>query len=275
MAEVRARCWQALRIVLEPQCLAFAAHRREGRRGKSARGAVAMLADLELGLARAQRGIAAPVQSARPLTCNGLPSLSTASAKDEQPPRLAGNIRLEAFAGLDPIPAACHGGLAVVDADRGHHAIRACRCTSSRARRSAIAAPPKASRRNSAAARSLRSIRGPQELAERGLRFRAVDPVDRRGVIAADQEQPLDRGEARLLVVIARILGEIGGVLPSSPCVGLISTKGTAVWPRWHVRAAATMKSPERRRAGCRCPAAAARSHRSAARGHAGRCARP
>ena len=42
------------------------------------------------------------------------------------------------------------------------------------------------------------------------LRLRPVDAVDRRGVIARDDQQPLDAGEPRLLVVIFGILGEIG-----------------------------------------------------------------
>ena len=49
-----------------------------------------------------------------------------------------------------------------------------------------------------------------QERRERTLRLRPVDAVDRRCVIACDDQQPLDAGEPRLLVVIFEILGEIG-----------------------------------------------------------------
>ena len=49
-----------------------------------------------------------------------------------------------------------------------------------------------------------------QERRQRGLRLRAVDAVDRGGVIARDHQQPLDAGEPRLLVVIFAVLGEIG-----------------------------------------------------------------
>ena len=49
-----------------------------------------------------------------------------------------------------------------------------------------------------------------QERRQRALRLRPVDAVDRSGVIACDDKQPLDAGEPRLLVVIFGILGEIG-----------------------------------------------------------------
>jgi len=42
------------------------------------------------------------------------------------------------------------------------------------------------------------------------LRLRPVDAVDRGGIIARDDQQPLDAGKPRLLVVIFGILGEIG-----------------------------------------------------------------
>jgi len=46
--------------------------------------------------------------------------------------------------------------------------------------------------------------------ASAGLRLRAVDAVDRSGIIAGDDKQALDAGKARLLVVIFGIFGEIG-----------------------------------------------------------------
>ena len=49
-----------------------------------------------------------------------------------------------------------------------------------------------------------------QERRQRALRLRPVDAVDRGGVIARDDQQPLDAGEPRLLVVIFGILGQIG-----------------------------------------------------------------
>ena len=49
-----------------------------------------------------------------------------------------------------------------------------------------------------------------QEGGKCGLRLRPVDAVDWRRVVAGDHQQPLDAGEARLLVVIFGILGEIG-----------------------------------------------------------------
>ncbi len=49
-----------------------------------------------------------------------------------------------------------------------------------------------------------------QERRQRGLRFRAVDAVDRRGVEACNHQQPLNGGETRLIVVIFAVFGEIG-----------------------------------------------------------------
>src|SRR5579859_4444903 len=49
-----------------------------------------------------------------------------------------------------------------------------------------------------------------EERVKRRLGLWSVDAIDRRRIVAADDKQPLDAGEPRLLVVIFAGLGQIG-----------------------------------------------------------------
>src|SRR5690349_25090967 len=89
------------------QRLAAAAHVDDGKSGgsKTLAGAVALFANFELVLARAEWVIAAPVQ--RPLLEFDGPVFGiNGFCKAENPFRLTGDVRMQAFARIDPIPAA-------------------------------------------------------------------------------------------------------------------------------------------------------------------------
>src|SRR5882672_8915359 len=103
------------------QRFAAAAHVDGGKasRGETAGAAVALFVGLELGLARAKLGGAAPVQ--RPVlelegTVLDIDSLGEA----ENLLGLTGDVGMQAFAGIDAIPTAADHGLAVV----GHDLVR-------------------------------------------------------------------------------------------------------------------------------------------------------
>src|SRR6185312_16285446 len=49
-----------------------------------------------------------------------------------------------------------------------------------------------------------------EERGKRRLRLWSIDAVDRRRIVATDDQQPLDAGEPRLLVVVFAGLGQIG-----------------------------------------------------------------
>src|ERR1700716_4728806 len=105
--------------------LAAAAHVDGGEAcySEAARAAVALLIDLELALARAKLGRAAPVQ--RPvLELDGAVFAIDGLGETENLPGLANDVRMQAFAGIDPIPAAADHGLAIVGADGGHDLVR-------------------------------------------------------------------------------------------------------------------------------------------------------
>src|SRR5579862_4596443 len=90
----------------EAQRLAAAGHVDDGKAGgrEAARGAIALFAGLELVLAGAERGGAAPVQrfvASLERTVLGIDGLGEA----EDLFGLAGDIWVQAFAGIDAIPA--------------------------------------------------------------------------------------------------------------------------------------------------------------------------
>src|SRR3979411_87657 len=89
---------------------------------EAARAAIALLVDFELALARAKLGRAAPVQ--RPvLELDGAVFAVDGLGETENLPGLANDVRMQAFAGIDPIPAAADHGLAIVGADGGHNLL--------------------------------------------------------------------------------------------------------------------------------------------------------
>src|SRR6185437_1640055 len=107
------------------QRLAAARHVDRGKtgRGETAGAAVTLFAGLELVLARAELGGAAPVQ--RPVpdpegAVIGIDGLGEA----EDLPGLTGDVGMQAFAGIDTVPAPADHGLAVVGGDRGHDLVR-------------------------------------------------------------------------------------------------------------------------------------------------------
>ena len=162
--------------------------------GKAAGAAIALFVDLELAFAGAKLGGAAPVQRLV-LELDGAVVGVDRLGETENLFGLAGDVGMQAFAGLDPIPAAADHGLAVVGADRGHDLVRR------------VVAPgqPGGGRRlhrvdhGGEEIRRLHDVgRQPaafQERRQRCLRFRPVDAIDRRGVISGDHQQPLDAGE--------------------------------------------------------------------------------
>ena len=177
--------------------------------GEAAAAAVGLIVDLELALARAELGAAAPVQRLV-LEPDGAVVGVDRLGETEYLPGLADHVRMQAFAGIDVIPAAADHGLAVVGADRGHDLVRR------------IVAPGQAGggwrlHRVDHGRKEVRRLhdigRQPaafQERRQRGLGLRAIDAVDRRGVIARDDEQPLNAGEPCLLVVIFAVFGKVG-----------------------------------------------------------------
>src|SRR6266851_7610481 len=98
----------------EAQRLAAARHVDGGKagNGEAAGAAVALFIDLELALARAKLGRAAPVQ--RPvLELDGAVLGVDGFRKTENLPGLADHVGMQAFAGIDAVPAAAVDGLAV------------------------------------------------------------------------------------------------------------------------------------------------------------------
>ena len=160
-------------------------------------------------LSRVQSCVAPPQFSGLSLNLSARFSPSTASAKLKICLGWPDDVGMQAFAGIDAIPAAADHGLAVVGADRGHDLVRR------------VVAPGQPGGRGrlhrvdhgGEEIRRLHDIGGQsaifQEGRQRCLRLRAVDAVDRRRVIARDHQQPLNAGEPRLLVVIFAVLGQI------------------------------------------------------------------
>src|SRR6267378_2260508 len=193
------------------QRFAAAAHVDGGKagRGETAGTAVALFVGLELGLARAKLGGAAPVQ--RPVlelegTVLGIYSLG----ETENLLGLTGDVRMQAFAGIDAIPAAADHGLAVVGADGGHDLVRR------------VVAPGKPGRRGRLhrldhGREEIRRLHDvgrqsaiPEERRQCGLCLRTVDAIDRPGIIACDRQEPLNTGKPGLFVIIFAVLGKIG-----------------------------------------------------------------
>src|SRR5882724_9882849 len=158
------------------QRFATAAHVDGGKAGggETAGAAVALFVGLELVLARAKLGGAAPVQ--RPVlelegTVLDIDSLGEA----ENLLGLTGDVGMQAFAGIDAIPTAADHGLAVVGADGGHDLVRR------------VVAPGKPGGRGRLhrldhgreKIRRLHDVRRqaaiPEERRQRGLRLRTVD----------------------------------------------------------------------------------------------------
>ena len=183
---------------------------RETACGEPLRGAVLLLADLESHFAGAQLRRPAPGEHLV-AAFDPLAFLVDRLGEAVQPRGLRRQLRLDALAGIDAIPAARRHRALVVDADRRHHGDRR------------LVAP-----READAVRLLhgieqhleegRAVRGIgrqlailQELVERGGGLLALEPVDRVGVIAGDHQQPLHAGEPRLRGIVVRFLAEIGG----------------------------------------------------------------
>ncbi len=116
---------------------------------------------------------------------------------------------MQALARFNAIPAAAGDGFSVIGGDRGHHPILR------------VVAPGEAgggglfdrcNHRLEEIGRldriGIEAARF-QECGEGVLCLRAVDAVDGGRIIACDHQQPLDRGEARLLVVVLGPFGEI------------------------------------------------------------------
>src|SRR5258708_6396635 len=106
------------------QGIAAAGHVDGGKAGrcKAAAAAVTLLIGLELALARAKRGSAAPVQRLV-LELDGAVFGVDGFRKTENLLRRADDVGMQAFAGIDAIPAAADHGLAVVGRDRGHDLV--------------------------------------------------------------------------------------------------------------------------------------------------------
>src|SRR5204862_7000037 len=95
----------------------------EAGRSQAARAAIALLTELELDVAGTQVGAAAPVQRlARDLEWP--PVAVDRLGVAQHTLRLTGQVRVQALARLDAIPAAARRRLAVIDANRGHHPVR-------------------------------------------------------------------------------------------------------------------------------------------------------
>src|SRR5215831_9637054 len=101
------------------QRLAAAAHidRRKARRGEAAAGTIALFAGFELVLAGAELSRPAPVQWPV-LYLDGAVVGIDGFREAEDPLRLAGDVGMQAPAGLDPIPAAAYYVLFVSGRDR-------------------------------------------------------------------------------------------------------------------------------------------------------------
>src|SRR5215510_15093297 len=178
--------------------------------GEPAGDAVLVLAELELDIARAQGRGAAPGQrlvGALDHLAVGVDRLG----ETVEPARLAGHIGFEALARLDAVPAAGEDSALVLDAERRHHGV------------GGLVAPGEADalsllhrmhqdveegRRPRGIARQAAVL---EELRQRGLGLLAFDAVDRVGVVAAEDEKPLDAGQARLLGRVVVFLAEAGG----------------------------------------------------------------
>src|SRR5260370_28943392 len=109
----------------ETQSLAAARHVDGGKAayGEATGAAIALLVDLELAFAGAKLGGAAPVQWSV-LDLEGAVFGVDRLGERGNLLRCAGDIRMQAFAGLDAIPAAADHGLAVVGGNRGHDLVR-------------------------------------------------------------------------------------------------------------------------------------------------------
>src|SRR5262245_20164422 len=99
-----------MRLLAEPHRGAAApgqADRRKARRRQPLARAVLVVGELELDVARAQRRGAAPGERLV-APADHLPGGVDCLAEAVEPARLAGDIGLEALAGLDAVPAARH-----------------------------------------------------------------------------------------------------------------------------------------------------------------------
>src|SRR5206468_11342996 len=92
-------------------------------RAETAGAAIALFVDLEFALARAELFGAAPVQRFV-LDADGAVFAVDRFGEAEHLLRLAGNVGMQALAGIDAVPAAAGDGLAVVGGDRGHDLVR-------------------------------------------------------------------------------------------------------------------------------------------------------
>src|SRR5258705_11477989 len=116
--------WNSLRH-RKAQRLAAASHIDRGKAGcrEAAGAAIALLVDLEFAFAGAELRGAAPVQRTI-LQLDGAVFAVDGFGKTEDLFGLAGHVGMQAFAGIDAVPAAADHGLAVVGRDRGHDLVR-------------------------------------------------------------------------------------------------------------------------------------------------------
>src|SRR3954452_950418 len=105
----------------KPERLATTRHIDGGKAGdrKPTAGAVALFIDLELALAGAKLGHAAPVQGFV-LDLESAVVRIDSFREAENSPRLSRDIRMQALAGIDAIPAAADHGFTIIGRDRGH-----------------------------------------------------------------------------------------------------------------------------------------------------------
>src|SRR3954451_2596200 len=90
---------------------------------EAAGAAVALFIDFELALAGAKLGSAAPIQWLVPELKRAVVGIDR-FRKTENASGVTNDIGMQAFAGIDPVPAAADHGLAVVRGHRGHDLVR-------------------------------------------------------------------------------------------------------------------------------------------------------
>src|SRR5262245_56140463 len=201
-----ARCSSSL--LLKPHDGAAPLDGYETGRSEAVAEAVGLIADLEAGLARAQDRAAAPDQRSAGAHDDAA-VLVDCLAVAEETRRLAVNFGLEAFAGLDPIPAAGDDDTAFLGSERGHDRI------------AGVVAPGElggllnGGHEGIEEAGLSRSLGGKPAVFEkprdRRISFLAGDAVDRIGVVTGGDQQALDSGKPRLIVAVIGLLGDVRG----------------------------------------------------------------
>ena len=116
---------------------------------------------------------------------------------------------MQAFAGIDPVPAAADHGLAVVRGHRGHDLVRRVIAPGEPGGRRRLDRLDHAREKIRSLHDILRQAPAFQEGRQCCLSLGTVDAIDRRGIVARDQQQPLNAGKPCLLVVILAVFGKI------------------------------------------------------------------